>query len=152
MSNFTQNLMKDETVVLPAKVSKICLVKDIILCIFFIGFITIWGTIIKICTTELVLTSHRLYGKYGLIKTKTLDTPLNKINNVSVSIGLFGKIFGYGTISVTSSSGIYEYKYIKAPETVRNAILNEIEAFDQRRIQKQAEQMAAAINTRVLPN
>jgi uncharacterized membrane protein YdbT with pleckstrin-like domain len=151
MSSFSQNLMKDEKIVLSAAVSKVSLIKDFVLMFLMIGFLTIWGTLIKIFTTQLVLTSNRLYGKVGLIKTKTLDTPLNKINNVSVSSGLFGKLLGYGTLSVTSSSGLYEYKYIKSPDAVRNAIMNEIEQFDQRRIQKQAEQMAAAINNRSLP-
>lgn len=152
MSQFEQNLMKDEQVVMNARISKICLLKDILLMLVGIGFFTIWGTIINICTTKLVLTTNRLYGKRGLINTKTLDTPLNKINNISVSSGLWGKLFGYGKLSITSSSGMYEYYYIKSPDTVRQAIMNEIENFDQRRIQKQAREMADAINNRVLPN
>ena len=139
------NLGKDETLVTQGKVHWACLIPHILLCVVLIGFLTIWGAVIRMFTTELVLTNKRIYGKVGLINTKTLDTPLNKINTISVSNGLFGKIFGYGTLHITSSSGEYLLKGIKSPNVFRDSVMSEIDRFDEARIKKQASEMAAAI-------
>lgn len=139
------NLSKGETLVTQAKVHWISLLPHILAMCIFIGLFTIWGAIIRICTTDLILTNKRIYGKVGLINTKTLDTPLNKVNTISVSNGLWGKIFGYGTIHITSSSGEYVLKSIKSPHVFRDAVMEEIDRFDECRIKKQAAEMAAAI-------
>ena len=139
------NLGKDEALVTQGKVHWACLIPHILLFLVFIGFLTIWGAVIRMFTTELILTNKRVYGKVGLINTKTLDTPLNKINTVSVSSGLFGKIFGYGDLHITSSSGEYLLKGIKSPNTFRDAVMQEIDRFDEARIRKQASEMASAI-------
>lgn len=140
-----ENLGKDESIVTQGEVHWACLIPHIILLIFFIGVFTIWGAIIRIFTTQLVLTNKRLYGKVGLINTKTLDTPLNKINTISISSGLGGKIFGYGTLHITSSSGEYLLKSIKSPGVFRDAVLQEINKFDESRIRSQAEELARAM-------
>lgn len=139
------NLGRDEALVTQAKVHWACLIPHIIGILCVVGLFTIWGAIVRMCTTELVITNKRLYGKVGLVHTKTLDTPLNKVNTVSVESGLGGKIFGYGTLHITSSSGSYLYKGIKSPAVFRNALLEEIERYDEERIKKQASEMAAAI-------
>ena len=152
------NLSKDESVVTQAEVHWICLLPRIILTLLFIpliaesflGFllldlIIIGPVLIRMFTTILVLTNKRIYGKVGLINTKSLDTPLNKINTVSISSGLFGKVFGYGVIHITSSSGNYNYKGIKVPSVFRDAVMEEIERFDEAKIKKQAAEMAAAM-------
>lgn len=148
MSNFASNLGRDESVIMQGKVHWACLIPHVLLMIVFVGFLTIWTPLISMFSTDLVLTDKRLYGKRGLINTKTLDTPLNKINTVSISSGLGGKIFGYGTVHITSSSGEYVFSYIRSPETFRTAIMDEIEKFDERRIKQQAAEMASAINLR----
>ncbi len=152
------NLSKDESVVTQAKVHWICLLPRMILTLLFIpltaesffGFlilalIIVAPVLIRMLTTTLVLTNKRIYGKVGLINTKSLDTPLNKINTVSISSGLFGKIFGYGVIHITSSSGNYNYKGIQNPSVFRDAVMEEIERFDEAKIKKQAAEMAAAM-------
>lgn len=140
-----RNLGKDETVVTQGKMHWATLIPHILLMALLIGFFTIWGAVIRMCTTELVLTNKRLYGKKGLVNTKTLDAPLNKINTVSVQSGLWGKLFGYGTLHITTSSGAYVYQGIRTPDVFRGAVMEAIDAFDEDRIKKQAAEMAAAI-------
>lgn len=139
------DLGKGEEVVTRANVHWACLIPHVILMFLWIGFITIIPAIIRMFTTDLFLTNKRVYGKVGLVKTKSLDTPLNKVNTVSVESGLFGKIFGYGTIHITSSSGSYDFKGIKSPEVFKSALMGEIDKFDETRIKKQAAEMAAAM-------
>jgi len=104
--------------------------------------------LIKMKTTELVLTSRRLYGHYGLINTKTLDTPLNKINTVSVSSGLWGKLFGYGTIHTTSSSGEYRFTGLQSPNVFRDAVMDQIDRFERERSKQQAMDFADVLKMR----
>lgn len=111
-----------------------------------IALIIMAGPLIRFATTELAYTNRRLIGKRGLIKTSTMDSPLNKINNVSVSNGLFGKIFGYGNILVTTSSGGYLYKGVARPENFKAALMNQVNQYDEDRIKKQATEMANAIS------
>ncbi len=139
------NLGKNESLVTQAKVHWACLLPHIPLMFATIGLFTILFPLVRMFTTQLILTSRRIYGKVGLINTKSLDTPLNKINTVSVESGLFGKIFGYGTLHISSSSGSYTFRGIKAPNVFRDAVMQEIDRFDEERIKKQAAEMASAM-------
>ena len=58
---------------------------------------------ISIKFTYLELTETKLIGHKGFIKSKTLTTPLSRVQDVGISNGLFGKIFGYHTISISSA-------------------------------------------------
>ena len=139
------NIGKDESIITQAVIHWACLIPHVIFMTIGIGFITIIFALIRMFTTKLILTSKRVYGEVGLINTKTMDAPLNKVNTVSVERGLFGKIFGYGNLHITTSSGSYNYKGIKSPSVFRDAIMEQIDVFDDARIKKQAAEMAAAI-------
>lgn len=100
---------------------------------------------INVYMTELGFTNKRLIGKTGLINTKSLDSPLNKINNVSVNNGFWGKILGYGNVNISTSSGAYVYHSVAQPEDFKSRLMNQIDQFDEDRIKKQATEMANAI-------
>lgn len=110
-----------------------------------IALLLIANPLIRFFTTELTFTNKRLIGKNGFINTKSLDSPLNKINNVSVSNGIFGKIFGYGNVYITTSSGSYIYKGIAHPDNYKACLMNQIDQFDEDRIKMQASEMANAM-------
>lgn len=161
MSSFN-NLGRDEEVVFQAKMHWARLIIPGLIALLFVvggcssdesaggiaiilGLIILIPAVIPMLTTKLTITSKRVYGKVGLIRTKTLDTPLNKVNTVSVSSGLMGKIFRYGTIFITSSSGVYKFNGIKDADLVRQTLMEQIDRFDEERIRKQAAEMARAI-------
>lgn len=118
---------------------------DILFPMFILALLFIASPLIRFLTSELGFTDKRLIGKLGLIRTKSLDAPLNKINNVSVSSGLFGKVFGYGNIHITTSSGAYLYKGVANPEIFRVNLMKQIDQFDKDRIRHQASEMASAM-------
>lgn len=67
---------------------------------------------IKWKTDFLRLSATQITGKTGFIKTTKQVSPISKIQDITVSSGLFGKIFGYSTILVsTAGGGGIEYKY-----------------------------------------
>ncbi|MDR2436636.1 MAG: PH domain-containing protein, partial [Endomicrobium sp.] len=51
-------------------------------------------------TSELCFTDQRLIGKTGILRVRTLLTPLNKINHIASSTGILGTFFHYGNIQV----------------------------------------------------
>ena len=154
------NLGKDEQIITQIEVHWACFIPRILLALLFLlvgstsgsffgglvlGVILLIPVAIRMFTTQLFLTNKRIFGQTGLINTKSMDAPLNKINTISTASGLFGKIFGYGNIHLTTSSGSYDYKGIRAPEVFRSAVMEEIDRFDEARVKKQATEMAAAL-------
>lgn len=95
--------------------------------------------------SELAVTTNKIFGKTGIISTKIMDAPLNKINNVSVEQNLFGRLLGYGKISITTSSGNYIYFYIKNPDAFRLTVMNQIDIYDNERVKKQAEELTCSM-------
>lgn len=146
MSNLSSNLQRNEVLIMEGKVHWASLIIPILTTIFlFIGIFWLIPAVIRMFTTELSLSNKRLVGKYGLINTKQMDSPLNKINSVSVESGLFGKIFGYSTITVNTASTIYVFKNILNGESFKYAILEEMEKYDEARIKEQANAIASAM-------
>jgi uncharacterized membrane protein YdbT with pleckstrin-like domain len=140
-----QNVGRDEELVLEAKLHWAMLIPHIVLMLIIIGFITIIPALISYFTTVLAFTNKKVIGKTGLINTHALDSPLNKINNVSVANGLFGKIFGYADLTITTSSGSYSYKGGASADSFKTALMEQIDRFDEDRIKKQADEMAKAM-------
>ena len=132
MSNYAEkNLTKNEKVVLKAKKS----------------FIAVFPHFISFLTSELAITNKRVIGKIGLIRTHSITSSLNKIQNVTVSSGLMGKIFKYGTVKIeTAGSEPVKFYGIKKPEEFKKAVFTQMELFEQDRLQEQAAQMATAMS------
>lgn len=145
MSYVEKNLGKEENIVYQCKVHWAILVPHIILMLILIGFVTIIPAIITMFTTELVITNKKISGKLGLLNTKAMDSPLNKIQNVKVEQNIFGKIFNYGNIDITTASGSYNFKGIARPDSFKNALNQQIDTFDDERINKQAQKIAAGV-------
>lgn len=78
----------------------------------------------EIKNTELKLTDKRVMGKYGILYTKVIDSPVENITNVAVERSAGGKIFGYGKIIISTPSGDYSFGCIKSADSFRNAALS----------------------------
>lgn len=104
--------------------------------IIFMGFFnlfTIIGAIwfiirfIAYKTNDLILTNKRVFGKCGLISTTQMQAPLNKIDSVSYSNGLIGKLIGYGTVKIATTSSVFKFRFIREGQTLYNDIFNQLE-------------------------
>lgn len=144
-----------ETEVKKAKLSMsaLCcqLVVDFFAMIILVGFYWFVRDIINYITTQLIITNKKVSGKTGLINTNELDSPLNKINSVQVQQNLFGKIFNYGTINITTSSSSFSFKFISKPNEFKKILNNQIDIFDDERIEKQAKKIAESISKEKIP-
>ena len=59
--------------------------------------------VLSIKSSYISLTRTGISGKVGLIKTVKLVAPISKIQNLSISNGLGGKIFGYHSVIVATA-------------------------------------------------
>lgn len=96
-------------------------------------------------TNDLILTNKRVFGKCGLISTTQMQSSLNKIDSVSFSNGLIGKIIGYGTVQITTQSSVFKFRYICEGQTLYSDIFNQIEIYVKEKVEENAKAIARAI-------
>lgn len=70
---------------------------------FIIAGFCIASALVMMSTTYLGMTGTKIVGHKGFIRSKTLSTPLSKVQNVSIESGLFGKMLGYGTVTISDA-------------------------------------------------
>ncbi len=64
--------------------------------------------LILLKTNEFVVTNKRVIIKRGWISRKTLEMNLNKIETVNVDQSIWGRIFGFGTLTIIGTGGTRE--------------------------------------------
>lgn len=136
-------LRPGETVICEARFhSAAFLLAHILLMLVGIGFITIWFGIASLKNTSLVLTNKRVIGRVGLFSKQSLDAPLSKITTVYVK-----KRMGeaHGIVNVSTAAGNFTYKAVANAEAFRDAVMNQIEIFDEERITQQAQKLVQAM-------
>lgn len=90
---------------------------------FIAGAIIIINHIIKLWTTEFVVTSSRFVFKTGLLARHTQEVSLNKIEEIKLKQSVWGRLFGYGSLSLHGTGvGLIELPNIDNPIHVRRTI------------------------------
>ncbi|HZM71280.1 MAG TPA: PH domain-containing protein [Candidatus Cryosericum sp.] len=71
------------------------------------------------------VTSQRVIDESGVLTVRTVDSPLEAINNVASEQTLLGRMFGFGKVVVQSAAedGAVRIEGIARPEELRDAIL-----------------------------
>jgi hypothetical protein len=78
--------------------------------------------------TEMAVTTRRVVVKTGLASRRTIEMLLNKIETIEVDEPTFGRVFGYGSITMIGTGGTSEpFHKIAHPLQFRNAVQQEIE-------------------------
>lgn len=95
---------------------------------------------------KLTLTDRRVYGKTGIINTKSVDSPISKINSVSIEQGFWGKVFNYSTVLVSTSSGNYKFDFLKDAERFKEKTMEQIELYENDKLKKQAAALAESMS------
>ena len=92
--------------------------------VFFGGWILV-GHWIHLMTTEIVVTTYRFVYKRGLISRDTQEVSLNKIEEISLSQSVPGRIFGYGRLILRGTGvGVITLPNLDNPISVRKIIEN----------------------------
>lgn len=100
-------------------------------------------------TSYFVVTSDRLIHREGWIAKRSMEIPLEAINDVRFAQGIFERIIGAGTLIVQSASesGREEFRAIRNPEDVQKTIYHQGE-LNQQRMFRPAGTMPAPQPTR----
>lgn len=56
-------------------------------------------------STELAVTNKRIIVKSGLIQRNTIEMFLEKVESIQVDQGIFGRIFDFGSITISGTGG-----------------------------------------------
>lgn len=108
------NLLNNETVIFETTYHWVHFVSWISL--FTLG---IWPYI-QMKTDEFVITSRRIVIKKGVFAYETLEMNLNRVETVHVVQGIWGRILGYGSITIIGTGGTREtFDLIKQPLAFR---------------------------------
>jgi uncharacterized membrane protein YdbT with pleckstrin-like domain len=85
-------------------------------------------------TSNFVVTTSRVIHREGFIAKRSMEIPLDKINDVRFEQNIFERIVGAGTLVIQSASesGRNEFGFIRHPEEVQKTIYHASE-MDQRR-------------------
>jgi uncharacterized membrane protein YdbT with pleckstrin-like domain len=80
-------------------------------------------------TSNFVVTSSRVIHREGFIAKRSMEIPLDKINDVRFEQGIFDRIVGAGTLVIQSASesGRNEFRFIRHPEEVQRTIYQQSE-------------------------
>lgn len=74
---------------------------------------------------EYVLTNRRLIRQIGIVAKSSIDSQLDKINNVEHKQTVWGRLLGYGDVEVDTASehGCTRFSYVARPLAFKSAIL-----------------------------
>lgn len=103
----------------------------ILLIVYPIRRLTAW------LTSYFVVTSDRVIQRHGLVARESLEIPLEQINDIRFTQGVFERMIGAGDLTIRSASndGPTTFEDIRHPEEVQKTIYHQAELNNQRMYQ-----------------
>jgi membrane protein YdbS with pleckstrin-like domain len=99
-----------------------------------VGLLLAIGPAIRYVTSEFAVTDKRVLGKVGFIERESDETLLSKVEAIAVDQGVLGRLFGFGTVTITGTGGTQEvFRGISEPLEFRRQIQSRIIAQEERR-------------------
>lgn len=94
------------------------------------GLVYLWKDFVR-RANDYVLTNHRLIQESGILSRRSIDSRLDKINNVEYRQTLWGRVLNYGDVEIDTASdaGISVFRNISHPLQLRNTILAAAEQY-----------------------
>jgi uncharacterized membrane protein YdbT with pleckstrin-like domain len=85
-------------------------------------------------SSEFAVTDKRVIIKIGWIRRRTLETMLSKVEGIGVDQTVWGRLLGFGTITVSGTGGTKEqFPNIARPLEFRRQVQAQVSATDQLR-------------------
>lgn len=116
MSYIDNNLMTNEVVVHRTQLNKVVFAPPCILAvlgIYHTAFLLIAAffaisAIIAYLNSEFAITNKRIIVKIGFIQRRSFEILLSKVEGIAVDQTIMGRIFNYGSITITGTGGSRE--------------------------------------------
>lgn len=130
MSYIEDNLARDEVVLLVERLHWGLFVMPVIVFLLGLRFSDAWGGILILVgvvwflgnlldflTSEYGITNQRVLYKAGFIRRSTVEMMIDKVESVRINQSIAGRIFGYGTLTLTGTGGTNKpLKFIRNPQ------------------------------------
>lgn len=131
MSFIKESLTQDEKIEKQFKIHWTQYLKPIILIILtptlYVPIIPAIYFLVKLKTFEQGITNKRIIVKDGVISRESQEIFFKKIETVNIQQSILGRLFNYGTISITGTGNAYiSIKYIPDPIKEKVRILEVI--------------------------
>jgi uncharacterized membrane protein YdbT with pleckstrin-like domain len=83
-------------------------------------WVNVWA---KRASAEFAVTTKRVIVAVGAVRRRTLELMLDKVETVGVDQTLAGRIFNFGTVTITGSGGTREsFEHLAAPLEFRRQV------------------------------
>jgi len=87
-------------------------------------YVNIWA---RRASAEFAVTTKRVIVAVGAVRRHTLELMLDKVEGVGVEQTVAGRIFNYGTVTITGSGGTREsFEHIAAPLEFRRQVQSQL--------------------------
>ena len=84
---------------------------------------------LDVFSSEFVVTNKRVYLKQGILRRRSIELLLSKIESMQVEQGILGRIMGYGSIAPGGSGGTKQaFKAVAKPLAFRQRVNEQIDA------------------------
>lgn len=91
----------------------------------FLGSWMLLTHMVHLWTTEIVVTTYRFVYKTGLISRNAQEVSLNKIEEITLTQSVWGRLFGYGQLVLRGTGvGVIELPNLDNPIGTRKIIEN----------------------------
>jgi uncharacterized membrane protein YdbT with pleckstrin-like domain len=92
-----------------------------------IGALMLLPPFVAYITSEFGVTTKRVVVKVGLIRRRTLELLLRQVEAISVDQSIMGRLFNYGSITLSGTGGVREeFHHIAAPLDFRRKIQGQV--------------------------
>jgi uncharacterized membrane protein YdbT with pleckstrin-like domain len=107
----------------------------VVLALLVVGALWLIGRYLKWISTNFVITSQRVIFRQGIFAKSGVEIPLERVNNVNFSQGIFERMLGAGDLLIESGGedGQQRFTDIRHPDKVQNLIHSQMEGVARRR-------------------
>lgn len=121
--------------------------------LIFASLIWLGERYIRWVSTHFILTSDRIIWLEGVVAKKGIEFPLQRINTIFFSQRIFERILGLGDLKIESASesGTQIFEDIKSPGKVQHEIYAQMEANENRGLDKLGDRLTAQATAAATP-
>lgn len=94
--------------------------------LLFIGVVSLVQRLLVKAGSAYAVTNKRVVLKTGVVSRRAVDLVLAKCEGLHIKQSIFGRIFNFGTITVTTGGATSSYPYIANPLAFRKEINTQI--------------------------
>ncbi len=92
------------------------------------------------------VTNFRVIDEYGLLTRNSKECPIDKINNISYTQSVWGRMFGFGDVQIQTAAemGATTYRNVEQPKLLKDTVTQMQEDFRNYQMSRQAAEFANA--------